>query len=184
MRIEAAIVLVLATGGWVCDGENSCPGTNTCAVDVANVCCPFGEPYWCNGSCWPTTALCPIDDAVYACDDEAPHPSCTFSATIDAVTCTPTDNSGHNWRVQTSGTASGCGDEGIYIARSDGTAYGGLDCGDWTLGMFRSSCLPHDNTTTWSVDDYFSSLAASAAVSVDVKTGEGAVLATLSARCN
>ena len=181
MRIDVAVAIALACGGWVCDGDNPCVGANTCDVDVAKVCCPFDQPYWCNGAC---AHDCGPDDVVYTCRDEAPPPACVFSATISALTCTPEDTSGINWHVLSAGTVTGCGDEAIYFERKDTTSYGGLDCGDWTLGRFRSSCLPHGTTSSWSVDDVLFPLGDGARISVTVKTGAGEVLATMSTGCH
>jgi hypothetical protein len=182
MRIEIAIAITLACGGWVCDDDNPCVGANTCDTDVAKVCCPFDQRYWCDGACF-ATADCHSDDVVYACHDEAPPPSCAFSATISSVACVDTGISG-NVLFEASGSVTGCGDEGIYIARADGGAYGGLDCGDWTLGQFRSSCLPTGDTTRWAVDDGPFLVLGSHEISFAVMTGTGDVLATMTTRCN
>ena len=184
-RTATAIAFALCAGGWLChdnDGD-SCPGALECAVDVANVCCPFGQPYACDGACIADPNEC-VEGTNYACTDNAPTSSCAFSATIATASCgDPIANI--NWHVQASGTVTGCGDDGIYIARPDGRAFGHLDCGSWAPGMFATSCLPDADasTTTWSIDDVVFPLEAGNRIELTVRTGSGAVLATLQATC-
>lgn len=179
------LAIALATGGWVCQGsdDNPCPGALSCAVDVANVCCPFGRPFACDGTC--TQVPCAQSETTYACVDPIePDPTCPLTATVDSATCSdPIDGpQGIDWHVRASGTVSGCGSEGIYIGGSSGLAYSGHTCGNWKTGMFDQSCFGMGNTT-WTIDQVAVVVVGTPTIDVTVRTGAGNVLATMQIPC-
>jgi len=145
-------VLLLALGGWVCQSnvDDRCPGANTCDIEVANVCCPYGSGGWCDGTCTDDITKC-TDNAHY-CVDDSRVLDCPFEATIESATCEgPTsDVGGTRWRLTAKGTLMGCGQETVFLKDVYSTS-GQLDCGLWDDGVF-GGCIPPSastSSTTW-----------------------------------
>jgi hypothetical protein len=158
-RSLVATTLLLASGGWVCDGSEPCSqGDLICSSDVADdVCCPPGSPYRCDGQC-SATPQC-SDYLVCKYPDDPGTGLCTagaYVATIQGVACNEPAT------MTVSGTLVGCGPIAVIIGEQSYSADG--SCGSWRMlpplvGCPGVVCLPPGGTepveTSWQVTSYF-----------------------------
>jgi hypothetical protein len=153
ISIPSIVACAVMCGGWVCqsNADNRCPGSLTCDVDVANVCCPFDSPVWCDG-CTSDASGCSSDPRT--CSDLARVLECSFSAKITQAQCVGPINEpdGTNtWTVEASGSLTGCGEEVAFLLV--GNEFVDASCGAWSSGVYGGCIPPEDetSTTTWSL---------------------------------
>jgi hypothetical protein len=144
---DLLIAVALASGGWLCEGQHDdpCPGALTCPLDVADVCCPFEAPQWCDGRC--IVASDPCEKPSYSCLDATTLGACDVTATIESATCTQDDASASTWTVAITGTLSGCGQEEVFALFDGANPADSYACGTWDEGVF-GGCVPGTDATT------------------------------------
>lgn len=165
-RSLAALVLVLATGGWVCDSSEPCQGELVCPSDIADdLCCPQGSPYRCNGHCSATPEC--SDYLICKYPDDPGSGLCTagsYRAAIQGITCKPNPSGYYN--ITVSGTVFGCGATPVVIKESPSSAiFTGGDCGSWPSNTpiprpDTIECAPGSDApgaTTWEIKSILSS---------------------------
>lgn len=185
-RIDPALVAacVLLCGGWVCqsNADNRCPGALTCDVDVANVCCPFDSPVWCE-HCVASGSGCTTE--VRTCTDQARVLECSFEAKILSIQCVPSQLTPESWTVTASGTLTGCGEEVAFITVAG--KHVDVSCGSWSDGVYTGCIPPEDGTSTtnWSISQTIQRTRTDTGpVEVDVVRGHADVLlASMTAAC-
>jgi hypothetical protein len=156
MRTDRRLVfgaLVLALGGWVCQSnvDDRCPGANTCDIEIANVCCPYGSGGYCDGTCTDDLSKCA--DTPHVCLDESRVLDCSFEATIESATCEGLFGEAAHWRLRAKGTLTGCGQETVFF-KDNASAPASMDCGSWSDGVFGGCIPPSPSTssTTWTYE--------------------------------
>jgi hypothetical protein len=195
MRLDpvlAVVLVALTSGGWVCSQSDPCSDKLTCSSGVADVCCPPGEPYYCNGACSKTTCS---DAILCRYPGEEDLPPCllgAMTATIDTVTCGSKmpSPSGDIYTITATGTMAGCGVSALSVTASSVMfATSLVDCGSWH-GNQTNECLPDSSTgpdsTTWMFQGTFeapSGTLVGTTVAVDLAALDHPVLAAHTVGC-
>jgi hypothetical protein len=185
-----AMCLALSSAGWVCNQSDACSDRLTCATTVADVCCPPGEPYLCDGECSATSCAGAVACQYPGETDSGACQLASLSATIETATCgaRTSDGSGDMYTITATGTMGGCGSAALAFGASEHEiTTSSVECGTWMHDVMNR-CIPNPSpsSSTWTMSALLHAPAGTAVgttISVELQALDTPALAAHTVHC-